>query len=83
MSTIKYTSIEHPLKFYGIPAIVFLTVGLSLISFTIQNYVDYGRITSTNIALIGASTTVLGVVMFTSAILLYSLITVVRENNTR
>jgi len=83
MSTIKYTSIEHPLKFYGIPAIVFLTVGLALVSLTIQNYADHGRITSTNIALIGASTTVLGVILFIAAILLYSLINVVRENNTR
>jgi len=83
MSTIKYTSIEHPLKFYGIPAIVFLTVGLSLVSLTIQNYADHGRITSTNIALIGASTTVLGVILFIAAILLYSLINVVRENNTK
>lgn len=83
MSTIKYTSIEHPLKFYGIPAIVFLTVGLALVSLTIQNYADHGRITSTNIALIGASTTVLGVILFIAAILLYSLINVVRENNTK
>jgi len=83
MSTIKYTSIEHPLKFYGMPALVFLAVGISFVLLTIQNYADYGRITSTNIALIGASTTVLGVILFIAAILLYSLINVVRENNTK
>ena len=27
ISTIKFTSIEHPLKFYGIPSIIFLFVG--------------------------------------------------------
>ncbi|NDF35764.1 MAG: glycosyltransferase family 2 protein, partial [Nitrosopumilaceae archaeon] len=44
LSTIKYTSIEHPLKFYGIPALVFLIVGLSFVLWTIQNYADDGKI---------------------------------------
>jgi len=83
MSTIKYTSIEHPLKFYGMPALVFLAVGISFVLLTIQNYADYGRITSTNLALIGVGSTVLGVILLIAAILLYSLINVVRENNTK
>ncbi|NDF30583.1 MAG: glycosyltransferase family 2 protein, partial [Nitrososphaeria archaeon] len=37
----------------------------------------------TNIALIGVGTTVLGVILLIAAILLYSLINVVRENNAR
>ena len=28
LSTIKYISIEHPLKFYGIPSLIFLVIGL-------------------------------------------------------
>ncbi|NDB33349.1 MAG: glycosyltransferase family 2 protein [Nitrososphaeria archaeon] len=82
LSTIKYTSIEHPLKFYGIPALVFLIVGLSFVLWTIQNYADDGKII-TNIALIGVGTTVLGVILLIAAILLYSLINVVRESNTK
>lgn len=82
LSTIKYTSIEHPLKFYGIPALVFLIVGLSFVLWTIQNYADDGKII-TNIALIGVGTTVLGVILLIAAILLYSLINVVRENNAK
>lgn len=82
LSTIKYTSIEHPLKFYGVPALVFLAIGLSFVLWTVQNYADDGKII-TNIALIGVGTTVLGVILLIAAILLYSLINVVRESATK
>ena len=82
LSTIKYTSIEHPLKFYGMPALVFLIIGLSFVLWTVQNYADDGKII-TNIALIGVGTTVLGVILLIAAILLYSLINVVRESTTK
>lgn len=82
LSTIKYTSIEHPLKFYGISALIFLSIGLSFILWTIQNFTTDGKII-TNVALIGVGTTVIGVVLLIAAILLYSLVSVVRENNTK
>ncbi len=80
LSTIKYTSIEHPLKFYGIPSVIFLIVGLSFMVWTIQIYTDEMRIV-TNIALVGIGSTILGVVLLLTAILLYSLVSVVRENS--
>ena len=80
LSTIKYTSIEHPLKFYGIPSIIFLFIGLSFLLWTIQIYTDEARIV-TNIALVGIGTTILGVVLLITAILLYSLVSVVREKS--
>jgi glycosyltransferase involved in cell wall biosynthesis len=80
LSTIKYTSIEHPLKFYGISALFFLSVGLSFILWTIQIYSDETRIV-TNIALVGIGATILGLVLLITAILLYSLVSVVREHS--
>lgn len=80
LSTIKYTSIEHPLKFYGISALVFLAIGLSFILWTIQIYSDETRIV-TNIALVGIGSTILGLVLLITAILLYSLVSVVRERD--
>ena len=80
LSTIKYTSIEHPLKFYGISALIFLSIGLSFILWTIQNFTTNGKII-TNVALIGVGTTVIGVVLLIAAILLYSLVNVVRERD--
>ena len=79
-STIKFTSIEHPLKFYGIPSMVLFAVGLCFIYFSIQYYAEVGRL-STNLTLIGAGTTLIAVVLLITSILLYSLVSVVREKN--
>ncbi len=79
LSTIKYTSIQHPLKFYGIPGIIFLLVGLSFLLWTFQIYAEEVRVI-TNIALVGIGTLILGSILMISAILLYSLVSVVQEN---
>ena len=79
LSTIKYTSIQHPLKFYGIPAIIFLLVGLSFLIWTFQIYAEETRVV-TNIALVGIGTVILGAILMISAILLYSLVSVVQDN---
>ena len=80
LSTIKFTSIEHPLKFYGIPSIIFLTLGIIFTSFAIDYYIEVGRL-NTNMTLLGAGTVLIGVVLLITAILLFSLITVVREKH--
>ena len=77
-STIKFTSIEHPLKFYGIPSVIFLTIGVIFTSLAVQYYVDVGRL-NTDLTLIGAGTILIGIILLISAILLYSLVSVVRE----
>jgi len=79
-STIKYTSIEHPLKFYGIPSLIFFIIGLSFTSLSIQYYTEIGRINA-NITIIAAGTVLIAIVLLITAILLYSLVSVVRENN--
>ncbi|MBM15534.1 MAG: glycosyl transferase [Nitrospina sp.] len=77
-STIKYTSIEHPIKFYGIPSIILLISGSIFTYFAIQYYVEFGRL-STNLTLIGVGLFFIGIVLLITAILLYSLVSVVRE----
>ena len=79
-STVKYTSIEHPLKFYGIPSIIFLIVGLSFTFLSIQYFTEIGRINE-SLTLIAAGTTLIGVILLITSILLYSLVSVVREKN--
>ena len=78
ISTIKFTSIEHPLKFYGIPSIIFLIIGSVFTYSTIQFYAEIGRL-NTNLTLIAASTILIGIVLIITAILLFSLVSVVRE----
>ena len=79
-STIKYTSIEHPLKFYGIPAVILMIIGMSFSIWSIQVYTEGGKLI-TNITLIGVGTTIIGLILTMTAILLYSLVSVVREGN--
>ena len=78
LSTIKFTSIEHPLKFYGIPSIIFLAIGVIFTYFAVQFYVEIGRL-NTNLTLIGSVTVLIGVVLLITSILLYTLVSVVRE----
>ena len=80
ISTIKFTSIEHPLKFYGIPSLIFFIIGFSFTYLSVQYYTEIGRI-NPNLTIIAAGTVLLAVVLLIAAILLYSLVSVVRENN--
>ena len=79
-STIKFTSIEHPLKFYGIPSMIFFAIGLFFKYLSAQYYTDIGRL-NTNLTLVGAGSMLIAVVLLLTGILLYSLISVVREKN--
>ena len=80
LSTIKFTSIEHPLKFYGIPSMIFFIIGIFFIYLSIDYYTDIGRL-STNLTLVGAGSMLIAVVLLLTGILLYSLVSVVREKN--
>ncbi len=78
LSTIKYTAIERPLRFYGIPAIIFLIIGLSFSAMAIQYYAEFGRL-STNLTIVAAGTSLIGVVLIVTAILLFSLANLVKK----
>ena len=79
-STIKFTSIEHPLKFYGIPSVIFLIIGVIFTTLAVQYYIDVGRLNS-NLTLIGGGAVLIGIIFFICAVLLYSLVSVVREKH--
>lgn len=78
LSTMKFTSIEHPLKFYGIPGLILLAIGLFFVVWTIQIFSETRQII-TNISLVGIGTTILGMILLLTSIMLYSLVNVVRE----
>jgi len=79
-STIKYTSIEHPLKFYGIPSMIFFAIGVFFTYYSIEYYAEVGRL-NTNLTLVSAGSMLTAIVLFMTCILLYSLVSVVREKN--
>ena len=78
ISTIKFTSIEHPLKFYGTASLVFFILGSVFTYFSIQFYVENGFL-NTNLTLLGAGLIVIAIILLICAILLFSIIHVIRE----
>ena len=82
MSTLKYISIEKPLRFYGIPSFIFFIIGLTFTFLSIQYYAEIGRL-NTNITLVAAGALLIGIILIVTAILLYSLVSVVREGKSR
>ena len=82
LSTLKYISIERPLVFYGIPSFIFFIIGLTFTFFAAQYYAEIGRL-STNLTLVAAGTLLIAIILAITAILLYSLVSVVREGRAR
>jgi|TARA_B100001750_G_C15510498_1_gene603304 glycosyltransferase involved in cell wall biosynthesis len=82
MSTLKYISIERPLRFYGIPAAIFFVIGTIFTFSSIQYYTEIGRL-NPNITLVAVGTMLIAVILIVTAILLYSLVSVVREGKAK
>jgi len=78
LSTMKFTALDHPLKFYGIPGVVLLVIGLFFIVWTLHEF-SLHRTIITNIALIAVGTTMLGTIFLLTSIILYSMVTLIRE----
>ena len=74
----KFTSIRNPLKFYAIPGLIFLIIGLSFVAWTIQIFTLEEEI-HLAIALIGVGCVVFGTVLLMTAVILFSIVTVVNE----
>ncbi len=80
VSTLKFISIEHPLKFYGIPGSIFLMIGLIFLVYTIQIFTETRQILLGS-AIIGVGSVIFGGIMLMSAILLYSMVNLIRNKN--
>ena len=79
MSTLKHVAIERPLLYYGVTGLSFLILGLIAGALTIQIYAEE-KVVMTNIALIGIGGVILGTILLITATILYSIVSVVREN---
>ena len=78
VSTIKFTSIEHPLKFYGISGISSSIIGLFFMLWTLQEFSQFGDFPLV-LALISIGFVLMGIILLIAAILLHALISVIRE----
>jgi len=80
LSTLKFISIEHPLKFYGIPGTIFLIIGLFFTIWTLQLFSETREIV-TNISLLAIGTIIFGTMLMMTSIILYSVVNLIREKN--
>ena len=80
MKTLKFISIEHPLKFYGIPGLIFLAIGLIFTTITIQGFTETRQILLST-AIIGFGSIIFGTILLLTSIILYTLVTLVKENH--
>ncbi len=78
LSTIKFTSIEHPLKFYGISGSISTIIGLFFMVWALQEFSQFGTFPPIT-ALISIGFVLIGMILLIAAILLHSLISVIRE----
>ena len=78
LSTLKFISIEHPLKFYGIPGFVFLLIGIGFLIFTVNLFTETRQILLSS-AIIGVGSTIFGIILIQSSILLYAMVKLMRN----
>ena len=57
---------------------IFLILGSVFTYFAVEYYAEIGRL-NTNLTIVGAGTFLVGIILLITAILLYSLVSVVRE----
>lgn len=78
MSTFKFVSIDHPLLFYGVPGFVSMILAIYFGTIAVQTYAVEHRIV-TNVALLSFGLFIIGLVLMTTSVILYTVINVVRE----
>ena len=78
LSTLKFISMEHPLKFYGIPGMGFLAIGLVFLIYTLHLFTETRQILLSS-AIIGIGSVIFGIVLIQSSILLYAMVKLIRN----
>ena len=77
-TSIKLISIKHPLGFYGIPGLFFIGLGIFFTIITLTSFSETRDII-TNQALLAIGSFLIGLVLLVTGIILFSIISVVRE----
>ncbi len=77
-STLKIASLRHPLLTFGLPGVVFLAASLTFGVWALNKFSQEGRLV-TNLTLISIGSAVVGTILLTAGIILYTLVTLLRE----
>ena len=81
-SVVKFISIRHPLLFYGGFAAIMFVTALVFGFETLDYYTRFGRVV-TNLALVSIATGILAFLSFFTGVILFTLITVMRDERFR
>jgi glycosyltransferase involved in cell wall biosynthesis len=81
-SVVKFISIRHPLLFYGGFSAVMFVIALVFGFETLDYYARFGRVV-TNLALVSIATGILAFLSFFTGVILFTLITVMRDERFR
>jgi len=80
LSTVKHLSMRRPLIFYGVPGFIAMCIAGVFWAMTLRTFATTKTI-STNVTLIALSATFVGLMLMTTAIILWVLITIIREKS--
>lgn len=76
-SIFQFISIRHPLIFYGLPGIIMLSIAIGYMNFALELFSE-SRYISTNAILVSVGSTIVGIVLVATAVLLYSMSALMR-----
>jgi len=80
LSTIKHISINRPMVFYGLPGFISLFISLFFWLWNLDFYSKNNYIL-TNVAIVAIGTSIIGFILLTTAMILWVVITVIREKD--
>ncbi|MDH3192618.1 MAG: glycosyltransferase family 2 protein [Nitrosopumilus sp.] len=80
INTLKYVSIKHPIKFYGIPGLVLIVIGIVLGGIFLDAYLNkqvifYGSLLASVVLFL------LGAILVVTSIILFSMANLIRDRN--
>ena len=80
INTLKYVSIKHPIKFYGIPGLVLIVIGIVLGGIFLDAYLNkqvifYGSLLASVVLFL------LGAILTVTSIILFSMANLIRDRN--
>lgn len=79
-NTLKYVSIRHPLQFYGIPAVILLTIGTILGANFLDQYLNHQTVFYGSLLASGI-TFLVGAILLVTSIILFSMANLIRDRN--
>jgi glycosyltransferase involved in cell wall biosynthesis len=82
LNTVKHISLYHPLLFYGVPGLASVVLSLFFWVITIEAYARSETLL-TNAALLGIGTMLVGLMLITTAIILWVMTTLIQEQSNR